>query len=683
MTIIFLLSFLLLLSLPLCAANSPVDVPVVMTNVAESNIFQVESYLKTGGLIFDIADAAPAGAEYFFLRYKFTILENSQKSWYTLAISSGRGPGSYGQSRFSWAVDNGEVQPALRTQRIKADGEGIIEHLQMPVQISAGVHTLELRFYPDQRLRVMSRVTEAFTKHHVEIRGLGWRKTDAPAPVKHDKLAENFKLRGNDKVVLFGDSITEEEFYGRHFVRIIEAAFPASNIAVYNSGVSLNRTPEGVARIDKDVLPLKPQWAVLAFGVNDAMQIAPDDYLANSAKMTKALQDNNINALLASPSGMTPNVEVLNPTFFSMHATDRAVALDRTMARNGELLRGLAKKNKILFADVHGAFTRTSIPRTYLMNNQWHPNLEGGRMFAIALLRSLGITEEEIIRTGDARDLAYYRAIGNMAPDAGTTPLAVKSAAIPLQGTIIFGADYRDNRVIACDEKGVIKAVMPTPHHPAAIVYSKKNHEIYVGCEGAGKIQVYQLPVMRLKEEIDLGIESYPTGMAISADEKTLYIASFFGSKVIEYDIANRKVSRTFAMPNVVNNLALAADGTLLVSLPNALVFFDIANAKILSTVDTVKFTANFLCKPDGTIALINAENWEMLPIDVAARKLAKPIPAPAQTRAMAYDNKTGRLYAGDWMNNRLLTIENGKIVSDNKLPIPLMALCVEEVGGI
>ncbi len=679
MTIFFFMLLLLLsVSAHIYSANAVVDIPVVMTSFSDTNIPQVESYLKTGSLTFDTVEALPANGGAFNLSYKFTIPDNSANLWYRLVVTAGRGPGSIGQSRFSWSVDDGEFNPALRAQRIKVNGDGVVEHLQIPVKLAGGQHTLKISFSSDQRLKLMNRATEAFTKHHAEIRGLAWRPIAAPVVVKHQELAKNFKLKSNDTVVLFGDSITEEEFYGRHFVRILDSVFSESGITVYNSGVSLNRTLEGVARIDKDVLPLKPQWTIIAYGVNDAMQISPEDFISNYAKMLKPLRDNGINVLCASPSGMTPNVEALGPTFFSMHATDKASAIDRSMVRSSELLKDFAGKNDALFADIHGAITRTAIPRVSLMNNQWHPNFEGGRMFAIALLRSLGMTENEITRTGDGRDLLYYRALEKMIPAVDSHPPMIKNIDGILQGTTIFAADYADNRLVVCDANGKVKAVLPTPHHPNSLAISKGRKELYVACEGAGKLQIYSLPDLKLKQTIDLTIESYPTGLALSKDEKTLWIASFFGSKIIEFDLENRKPLRNFPMPNVVNGVALATDGTLLVSLPNALAFVDTATGKIALTSDTVKFTANFLQKPDGTLFLIDAEHWQMLPVDVTARKLGKPIPAPAQTRAMAYDMTTGHLFAGDWMNNRLLEIDGRKIVNDKPLPA-VMGMLVEK----
>lgn len=680
MCIPLLLLVLLCLALPGLASAAPADIDLTMRDYTATNIPAVEKCLQGTSLIFDTKDATPPGAAYYFVRYRFTIPAGGS-GWYSLALRPGRGPGAIGHSRFSWVVDDGEVYAALRTQRILPDAPGTGEQVQPPIRLTPGEHTLEFRFSPDQRLRVMNRATEVFEKYHTELHGAGWRPVDAPAPVAHQALSTHFRLRSHEVIVLFGDSITEEEAYGRHFARIINRVFPDCGITVYNSGVSLNRTPEGLARLDKDVLSLSPDWTVLAFGVNDAMQISLEDYVRNSTEMVTRLQAKGVHVVCASPTGMMPDLERYGETIFSMHASDRAAAIDRSMAANTRGLREVARAHKALFADVYGAFTRTAIPRITLMGNQWHPNEEGGRMFAVTLLRTLGMSEEEITRTGDARDLACYRALAAMAPEPAPPALTPKTPAAPLHGTVIFAAAYGDNRLLACDPQGKLLAMLPTAHHPSALAYSAQRKELFVACEGNGHILIYSLPDLHAAGEIDLGLEAYPIGLALSPDDKTLWVASFFGSKIIELDTATRKPRREIHLPDIVNGLALAPDGnTLLVPLPGKLAFVDLARGEVSSVVATVKFTAAPLRTPDGKLALLDAEHWQLLPVELAAGKLGAPIPAPAQTRALAFDPATGHLFAGDWLNCRLLELDGPRCLRATPLPMPVMALCVAQV---
>lgn len=679
MLAVFVLLLVLCLSLSAGAAELSQDITLSPGGFIASNIPDVASCVKGTSLLFQTQEASPPGAEYFFLRYRFVIPAECDQQAFSLVFQAGRGPGSINLSRFSWVVDGGEVHPALRAQRVIYGYDGPDEHIQPPLRLAKGEHLLELRFYPEQRKRVMNRATEEFEMHHIDLQSLAWRIA-APLPIAHEQLSPNFKLRRHDVIVLFGDSITEEGYYAREFVRMLAHVFPDNGITVYNAGVSLNRTMDGLAREDQDVLALSPDWAVLAFGVNDAMQMSPEDFARNSSEIVRRLQEHGIRAVCAAPTGMMPGAELLGDAFFGLHASDRATALDRTMAANAYLLHQVAGDRKAIFADTYGALTRTTIPRFSLMNNQWHPNDEGGRMYAVTLLRAWGMTEEEIARTGDARDLAYYRALEAMRPDAIHWPAATKALAAPLHGTVIFLTAFGDNQLLAYTPEGRQLAMLPTANHPAALAYASRSHELYVACEGAGRLQVFSLPELKLTREVDLGLEAYPTSLALSADEGTLWIGSYFG-KLIEFDMASGKPRRTIPMPDVVNGTTLTADGkTLLVSVQGKLLFVDPATGSITTTINTVKFTAPCLSLSAGKLALLDAQHWEMLPIDLTTGTLGKPEPAPVQTRAMALDPATGHLFACDWMNARLLELDGTRCLRTTQLPVSALALAVVQV---
>lgn len=667
--------------LPAWAVAYPREIQIPLSDYTSTNIPNAAKYLLGASLAFDTPEPSPPGAAYYFLRYRFTIPPTGNNALYNLVLQGGQGPGSRGQSGYSWVVDAGEVHPALRLQCVLPEGNNDIEHVQPSIRLTSGEHTIELRFYPEQRLRIMNRATEAFYGHYVNLQGLAWRPSLALAPSKRSPLAPSCRLRQHDTIVLFGDSITEEEFYARHLVRILNRAFPGNSITVYNAGISLNRSIDAVARLDHDVLALSPDWAVLAFGVNDAMQLSPEEYAGYCDTMVRRLQAHKTQVLCAAPTGMLPHAELLGDAFFSMHASDRASAIDHTMKVNTALLYKVAREHKALFADIYAAFTRTVIPRFSLMNNQWHPNDEGGRMYAVTLLRTWGVTEAEMARTGDQRDLAYYRALAALPRREVAPPPIVKPLLAPLQGTVIFGAAFGDNRLLVYASDGRQLAVLPTAHHPAALAYARRRKELYLACEGSGCLQVLALPDLHPVTEIKLGLEAYPTSLALSTDENTLWIASYFGSKIIEFDVATRSPLRDIPLPDVVNGVALAPDGhTLLVSLPGKLAFVDTTKGKIITTINTIKFTTSCISLPDGKLILLDAARWQMYPVDVTTGKLGAPVPAPAQTRALALDPATGHLFAADWLNSRLLEFDGARCLRTTPLPAPALALAVVHV---
>ncbi len=668
---------LVCLLLPTVVGAELPDLPLTLPGYTATNLPDPAQQFRGAALAFDTAQASPAEAEYFFVRYQFTIPPEGGNAFYSLVLQGGKGPGSRGQSNYSWVVDGGEVHSALRLQRVLAEPAKHWEHVQPPVRLSAGLHTLELRFYPTQRMHGLNRFDQPFVGHHVDLAGLAWRPVAAPAPVSHEALSPNCRLRRHDRIVLLGDSITEEEFYARHLVRILDRVYPGHGMTVYNAGISLNRSTDGEARLEQDVIALDPDWCVLAFGVNDGMLVAPEEFATASDRMIARLQKRGIGVICASPTGMMPYAEGLGAGFFSMHATDRALALDHTMAVNAALLQKVAQHRKVIFADVYGAFTRTPFPRYTLMANQWHPNDEGGRLFAATLLWAWGMTEAEVARSGDTRDLADCRAVAALPPAPEVSFLAPKTPTEPLGGTLVLGAAYGDNRLIIYAPDGRQLAIIPTAHHPAAVAYASRRRELYVACEGADRLMVFSLPALRQVTEIRL-TEAYPTSLALSAEESTLWVGCYFGSRLLELDLATRKIRREMPFPDVVNGVAFAPDGrTLLVSLPGKLMLVDSAAGKATATIETVKFTTPCVTLPDGQPYLLDAEHWQMYPVEVAGEKLGPPAPAPGQTRALAVDSATGHLFACDWRNSRLLELDGERCVRATPLPAPALALAV------
>ena len=72
-----------------------------------------------------------------------------------------------------------------------------------------------------------------------------------------------FALRDGDRVVFFGDSITEEGGYGRLVEVYVVSRFPAWDVRFYNSGVGGDRVSGGWAgsideRLERDVIALRP-----------------------------------------------------------------------------------------------------------------------------------------------------------------------------------------------------------------------------------------------------------------------------------------------------------------------------------------------------------------------------------------------------------------------------------------
>ena len=87
-----------------------------------------------------------------------------------------------------------------------------------------------------------------------------------------------------DRIVFAGDSVTDMESaqpvgeglfdnVGRSYVRIIEnmlsAVYPEVHVRVTNAGIGGNTSRDLLARFDRDVVQLNPDWVSICIGIND------------------------------------------------------------------------------------------------------------------------------------------------------------------------------------------------------------------------------------------------------------------------------------------------------------------------------------------------------------------------------------------------------------------------------
>jgi lysophospholipase L1-like esterase len=612
--------------------------------VEASNLPRIAECVAGGALRFSSPEAAPTGAPCFFVRYR---VEVPAAGLHRLVV---RSPafGTHASSRAAYAFDDGPARPLLRRQRVTPTPEGAApDHAQDPVTLTAGPHTLEFRFAPEHRMRAMNRVGEAFVGHRIQMDAVRLEPA-TPAPAPGTPCGRSL-LRAHDTVVLFGDSITEEQFYARHLARLLAAAFPEARLTLYNAGVSLNRTREGLARLDTDVLALKPAWAVLAFGVNDAVHMAPEEFAGNTRALIERLAEARVRVLCATPSGMSPH-PWSDGTWF--HTPDRAGAYDRTMEFEARSILDLAGERKLPVADVLGAFTRAGLDRHALMANQWHPNDEGGRVYALALARGFGLRREDITRSGDTRDLAAWDAL-EKAPAAAYPAAALE--ALPARtapAARLVAASFTRNVLCAFAEDGTPVARVPTGHHPMGIAYSAKRRELYVTCEGSGTIEVITLPGFERKPPIALG-DVYPVSIVLSADETTAWTANFFGSSLSEVDLASRTVRRAIPLGGLALAVTRLADGSLAALVQGKLARVDPVSGTVTSRTPVSDYAGAFYRDAEGELWAVDTLKWTMKPIEGDGVGPEKP--APFASRALVAAPGSSEVLASDWQRGRLV----------------------------
>jgi len=210
--------------------------------------------------------------------------------------------------------------------------------------------------------------------------------------------AQEFALRDGDRVVFYGDSITEDGRYAQAIETYVATRFPEWTMAFHNSGVGGDKVSGGWAgnaetRLERDVIAWKPTVVTIMLGMNDASYKAFDPAVFDAytqgyrkivARLKEALPD--VRLTLIQPSTFD---DVTRPVGFPEGynaVLKRYAAFVQELGReaeatvvdlNGPLVAGLEKVNKS-----NPALARQIIP------DRVHPGAAGHLVMAGALLRA-------------------------------------------------------------------------------------------------------------------------------------------------------------------------------------------------------------------------------------------------------------------------------------------------------
>ncbi|MCE9604657.1 MAG: SGNH/GDSL hydrolase family protein [Planctomycetia bacterium] len=81
--------------------------------------------------------------------------------------------------------------------------------------------------------------------------------------------AAEFFFRDGDRIVVMGDSITEQHLYSNYLETWITTRFPKWNLAFRNIGIGGDSSTGGNGRFQRDVVSFKPTAMTVDFGMND------------------------------------------------------------------------------------------------------------------------------------------------------------------------------------------------------------------------------------------------------------------------------------------------------------------------------------------------------------------------------------------------------------------------------
>lgn len=202
--------------------------------------------------------------------------------------------------------------------------------------------------------------------------------------------ADDFFFRDGDRVVIIGDSITEQLLYSNYVEMWTVSRFPKWNITFRNVGIGGDRSTGGNNRFKRDVSSHQPTAMTVDFGMNDGNYRAFDEpgfktYMGGLQGMADQAKAANIRVAWITPSPVEkaedgPAIEGYN----------------QTLEKYSEGVKQIASNNSGLFVDQFHPFVaaidkaRQSNPKTRIGGGDpVHPGPPGQALMAWAILKGL------------------------------------------------------------------------------------------------------------------------------------------------------------------------------------------------------------------------------------------------------------------------------------------------------
>lgn len=260
----------------------------------------------------------------------------------------------------------------------------------------------------------------------------------ALAAVSLTATAADFFFKNGDKVVMIGDSITEQYLYSSYVEAWTLTRFPAWDIQFINVGIGGDRSTGGNARFKRDVVSHAPTAITVDFGMNDGGYTAFNEpgfkvYMGGLQGMADQAKAANIRVAWCTPS-----------PFEKPDAGPAIQGYNETLEKYSEGVRQIAATNgNALFIDQFHPFVavqdraRAVDPKNRIGGGDAiHPGPPGQALMAWSILKGMGFPPVVASAEIDVASTAVVKSVnctidGLAADAAGKVSFNQKDDALP------------------------------------------------------------------------------------------------------------------------------------------------------------------------------------------------------------------------------------------------------------
>ena len=188
-----------------------------------------------------------------------------------------------------------------------------------------------------------------------------------------------------------------ENSYASHVRSLLSLLYPKAQINIINAGISGDSAPNGLARMDRDLLPWRPDLTVVCYGLNDsgAGDGGINRYHDALCAIIRRLQESGSEVILMTPQPICARVHTqlrgagLRTMAASLADAFAAGGFDRYM----QAARAAAEETGIPLCDVYAkwmAMFEGGVDITDLLSNYLnHPTRKLHELFAYSLVHTM------------------------------------------------------------------------------------------------------------------------------------------------------------------------------------------------------------------------------------------------------------------------------------------------------